>query len=524
MNEKVFIAVCIIAAIAPLFATYKHFHMLQQNSYYPSRYVKWLYDAYFMRLLLLTVIFCALSLVVKYNIVFSLIIISLYTVAQVFIAFYDRKKSIKRLVITARIKRLYSTALLVQIALFFATIYTKGMTRGIFFSVLILLCVFAPLLILISWLITYPFEKLISFYFISDAKRKINSVRGLKVIGVTGSYGKTSTKFILARILSEKYNVLATPQSYNTPMGVVKTIRESLRAQTQIFVCEMGAKNIGDIKEICDIVNPEIGIISAVGPQHLETFKTVENVFNTKFELYDACKNKGGKVYVNTDSKHIAENLGERECVGYSVSGNGVYAKDISYSREGSVFTICFMDGAEIKVSTKLLGKHNVLNITGAAAIAYDLGVTAEQIRFAISHLEPTEHRLELKGFVNGSVMIDDAYNANPEGCVEAVNVLASFSGMQKVIITPGLVELGDKEYDFNYKLGLAATKVCDHIILVGRRRAIPLNDAVSSTDFDLSRRHIVGSFKEAVEVLSTFADSNTVVLVENDLPDNYLN
>ena len=178
----------------------------------------------------------------------------------------------------------------------------------------------------------------------------------------------------------------------------------------------------------------------------------------------------------------------------------------------------------KIKVSTKLLGKHNVLNITGAAAIAYDLGVTAEQIRFAISHLEPTEHRLELKGFVNGSVMIDDAYNANPEGCVEAVNVLASFSGMQKVIITPGLVELGDKEYDFNYKLGLAATKVCDHIILVGRRRAIPLNDAVSSTDFDLSRRHIVGSFKEAVEVLSTFADSNTVVLVENDLPDNYLN
>ena len=524
MNEKVFIAVCIIAAITPLFATYKHFHMLQQNSYFPSRYMKWLYDSFFTRLLLLTVIFCALSLVVKYNIIFSLIIISLYAIAQVFVAFYDRKKSIKRLVVTARVKRLYITALLVQIALLFATIGTKNMTRGVFFSCLILLCVFAPLLVLISWLITYPIERLLSKYFVSDAKRILRGVRGLKVIGVTGSYGKTSTKFILARILSEKYNVLATPQSFNTPMGVVKTVRESMRAQTEIFVCEMGAKNKGDIEEICDIVNPDMGIISAVGPQHLETFKSIKNVFDTKFELYDACRKKGGKVYVNTDSRHLAENLGERECIAYSVSGNGVYAKNITYSREGSRFTICFADGTEILVQTKLLGKHNVLNITGAAAVAYDLGVTAEQIRYAISHLEATEHRLELKPFVAGSTMIDDAYNANPEGCVEAVNVLASFNGMKKVIITPGLVELGDKEYDFNYKLGLAAAKVCDHIILVGSRRAVPLNDAVSSTDFDLSRRHIVGSFKEAVEVLSTFADENTVVLVENDLPDNYLN
>ena len=524
MNEKIFIAVCIIAAITPLFAMYKHFHMLQQNSYYPSRYTKWLYDAYFTRLLLLTVIFCALTLLVKYDILYSLIIISVYAVAQIFIAFWDRKKSIKRLVITSRVCRLYTAALLVQFALFFATILTENLVRGVFFSVLILLSVFSPLLILISWGLTYPIEKLMSAIYIADAKRKLQSVAGLRVIGVTGSYGKTSTKFILARILSEKYNVLATPQSYNTPMGVVKTIRESLKARTQIFVCEMGAKNIGDIKEICDIVNPTDAIITSVGPQHLETFKTIENVFNTKFELYDACQKNGGRVYVNMDSRHIAENIGEKNCIGYSLNQGSVYAKNISYSREGSSFTIVFASGEKIDVSTKLLGRHNVLNIVGAAAIAYDLGVTAEQIRFAVSHLEPTEHRLELKNFVAGSLMIDDAYNANPEGCVEAVNVLSNFKGMKKVIITPGLVELGDKEYDFNYRLGLAAAKTCDYIILVGRRRAIPLNDAISKSDFDLSKRYIVGSFKEAVEVLSTFADSNTVVLVENDLPDNYLN
>ncbi len=524
INETVFTIVCIIAAIAPLFATYKHFHMLQQNSYFPKRYIKWLYEAYFVRLMVLTLVFCALSVVVRYNIVLELVIISLYTVAQVFVALYDYKKSIKRLVITARVKRLYTAALLIQVLLVVIIKNTVYMTRGVFFSILILLCVFSPLLVLLSWLITYPIEKLFSLYFIADAKRKLRNINGLKVIGVTGSYGKTSTKFILARILSEKFNVVATPQSYNTPMGVVKTIRESLRPQTQFFVCEMGAKNVGDIKEICDIVNPTDGIITSVGPQHLETFKSINNIFDTKFELYDACKKNGGKVYVNLNSKYIAENIADRDIIGYSVDSGHIYAKNISYSREGSAFTLVFPNNEEIPVTTKLLGRHNVLNIVGAAAISFDLGLTPQEIRFAVSRLEPTEHRLELKQFLGGSVMIDDAYNANPEGCVEAVNVLANFRGMKKVIITPGLVELGDKEYDFNYQLGLAAAKVCDTIILVGHRRAVPMKAAIDTTDFAASELHIVGSFKEALSIYTPIADSNTVVLIENDLPDNYLN
>ncbi len=524
INETIFTVVCIIAAIAPLFATYKHFHMLQQNSYFPKRYIKWLYDSYFVRLLILTIVFCALSVLVRYNIVLELIIISLYTLAQLLLAIYDYKTSIKKLVITARVKRLYTTALLVQVLLLVIIFNTKFITRGIFFSALILLCVFAPLLVILSWALTYPIEKLVARYFINDAKKKLDSMPNLKVIGVTGSYGKTSTKFILARILSEKYNVLATPQSYNTPMGVVKTIRESLRPQTQIFVCEMGAKNVGDIKEICDIVNPTDAVITSVGPQHLETFGTIENVFNTKFELYDACKNNGGKVYVNLGSKHISENIGDRDCIGYSINNGNIFAKNISFSREGASFTIVFSNGEEVSVKTKLLGKHNVLNIAGAAAVAFDLGLTPAEIRFAISRLEPTEHRLELKSFINGSLMIDDAYNANPEGCVEAVNVLANFKGMKKVIITPGLVELGEKEYDFNYQLGLAAAKVCDSVILVGRHRAIPMKNAIDTTDFPVSDVHIVSSFKEALEIYTPIADNNTVVLVENDLPDNYLN
>ncbi len=522
-DQAILTAVCIIAAIAPLFSSYRQLQMLQQNSYYPSRYLKWLYDSFFNRLLALTLVFCALSVVFKFSMIAELLVAIGYLLSQIYFAFIAAKKSIKKLVFTARIRRMLITEVVLCIALCVLAVSFVGVKQGIFFSLLILFSVFSPLLILLAWAINYPIEMLISKYYIKDAEKIIKSHPDLKVIGVTGSFGKTSTKFILSRILSEKYNVLATPKSYNTTMGVVRTVREQLRPQTQVFVCEMGAKNIGDIKEICDIVHPSIGVITAVGAQHLETFRNVGNVFKAKFELYDECARNSGKVYVNAESAELSSRLGSRVAIGYGIKNGSVYAKDVKFGREGASFTVC-LDDAEIPLKTKLLGKHSVINITGAAAVAYDLGVSPEQIRFAVAHLEPTEHRLEMKPSVAGSIMIDDAYNANPEGCIEAVNVLSHFKGMKKVIITPGLVELGEKEYDFNFKLGLAATKVCDEIILVGKKRSEPMDKAVRSTDFDTAHLHIVSSFAEAMQVLSSFADSNTVFLVENDLPDNYLN
>ena len=155
--------------------------------------------------------------------------------------------------------------------------------------------------------------------------------------------------------------------------------------------------------------------------------------------------------------------------------------------------------------------------------MAHYLGVSAEDIKFAVASLKPTEHRLEMKTSVNRSLLIDDAYNANPEGSLEAVNVLSTFEGMKKVIITPGLIELGEKEYTCNFKLGEAAAGTFDVVILVGQTRSKPLVEGVKSTDFNTDNLHIVGSFKEAMEIYSKIADNNTVVLLENDLPDNYL-
>lgn len=512
----------IAAGIAGLFSLVYQFQMLQQNSYFPSRYTNWVKSNLsgwtVFSFFIFTVLFC-----LKLNFI-QLIFCALFLGIQVRSCFELQKKSIKKLVFTGRIKRLFAAAILVLSVLTILYVLLPQNIVGVLASTVgFILSFLTPLLTYICWGLTYPIEKAMAGWFVSDAKKKLKQHPTLKVVGITGSYGKTSTKFILTRILSEKFNTLCTPHSFNTPMGVVRTIREQLKPQTQIFVCEMGAKNVGDIKEICDIVHPDYGIITSVGAQHLETFKSVDNVFKTKFELAQATKDT---VFVNGDSKDIISRLTENDEKLRIFGTDEVFdyfASAITSDRNGSRFDIKLGDET-VTLTTRLLGMHNTVNIVGAAALAFELGVSPSDIQFAVASLKPTEHRLEMKSGPMGSLMIDDAYNANPEGCLEAVRVLSSFDGMKKVIVTPGLIELGDKEYDCNYALGLEAAKYCDIIILVGKNRSKPMCDAAKDAGFDSEKLYVVSSFKEAMEIYSTFADDKTVVLLENDLPDNYLN
>lgn len=518
-----FLISLILSAVCGVFSLTRQFQMLQQNSYFPSRYTSWLKDnlptGTIFAYLLISVLMCFKLYLVQ--MIFSVLL----AVICILSAIKTQKKSIKKLVFTGRIKRLYSAAIIVLLVLLLSYILFNQSVLGRIPAVLLILLSFvSPLLTYISWALTYPIEKAMSKWYVNDAKRILKEHKNLKVIGITGSYGKTTTKFILTRILSEKFNTVCTPQSFNTPMGVVRTIREKLQPQTQIFVCEMGAKNVGDIKEICDIVYPDFGLITSVGAQHLETFKSVDNVFKTKFELADAVNEKNGKVFINGDSAEILNRADFGKFTVYGTDNKFNYtAENISYGRNGSEFDIKL--GAEtIHLTSRLLGLHSIINITGAAALAYELGVSADEIKYAVASLKPTEHRLEIKSSVNGSVMIDDAYNANPEGSIEAVRVLGSFDGMKKVIITPGLIELGEQEYDCNFRLGLETADKCDIIIFVGLNRSKPMVDAVNTTEFDKSKMFVAASFMEAMKIYSQFADSNTVLLIENDLPDNYLN
>ncbi len=514
----------ILLSASGIFSQWRQLQMLQQNSYFPSRYFSWFKSSYTVELALCAILYCAVStLYLNGKLLAILIISAALLIMRVIITVRLHKKSIKKLVFTGRIKRLLACefiilALLISLYGFFP----QALSGEIGLLITVMLSLVSPILTLLAWLLTLPIEKLFAAYYINDAKRILKNHRELTVIGITGSYGKTTTKFILNRILSEKFNTVCTPQSFNTPMGVVRTVRTMLKPQTQIFICEMGAKKRGDIKEICDIANPSYAIITSVGKQHLDTFKTEENIYKTKFELADHIKMHGIGCLANADSEGIKSRLDGRDDVVYFGENTEYFVKDICYNKSGSSFTLC-LDGNEIPVKTRLLGLHSISDILAACALAHILGVSNDEIKIAVGALVPTEHRLELKRFTKG-LMIDDAYNANPVGSLEAVRVLSSFEGMQKAIITPGLIELGEREYECNYALGLESTKSCDIIILVGKNRAKPILDAIATTNFPSEKVFVVSSFREALEVYLPLADDNSVVLIENDLPDNYLN
>ena len=232
----------------------------------------------------------------------------------------------------------------------------------------------------------------------------------------------------------------------------------------------------------------------------------MENIIKTKFELADYVAKKQGTMFLNCASEPVAKQRVEGSiCYGLD-HGLDAYATDVVYHEGGASFTVCVGE-ERIPLQTRLLGQHSILNLTVAVAVARYFDVPVKDIQFAVSTLKPTEHRLEVKGFVGGATMIDDAYNANPEGCLEAVNVLGRFENKQKIIITPGLVELGDREEQCNFDLGVRAGQVCDRIVLVGLKRSEPIANGVRSTGFPEDKLHIVASFKDAGATLSPMLD-----------------
>lgn len=528
-NSFFYALASLFAGVAAVFALTRQMQMFQQNSYFPRRYIPWLRENEKGKFIIRTAFFVLYALLnMEYQqgvkVIVCTALLFVYMIASIIGSIRVQKKSVIPLKFTPRVKRNY-WALGILVALI--TLLQYFVLGGVSYwalSLNVLLCLFPYATVLVLWALLYPAEKMITRHYINDAKRILASYGGrLKIIGVTGSFGKTGTKMILTAMLKERFNVLTTPKNFNTTMGVVRTVREYLEPQTEIFVCEMGAKKTGDIKEICDLVHPECGLITTVGPQHLDTFGDISNVFATKFELYDSVKLAGGELFACGDCEEIKNGIAEREVTLYGTSDNyGYFADNIVCSARGQTFDL-HLKGETVQITTKLLGNHNVLNIVGAAAVAHSLGVTPAQIKFAVSRLTAPEHRLEIKRYANGSTLIDDAYNSNPVGCLEACRVLAKFAPMKRVLITPGLVELGNEEYKHNYRLGSVAAECADYIILVGVKRSQPIKEGILAAGFDQSRLFVEASFMDAYNRFLEFADANTAVLIENDLPDNYL-
>ena len=499
--------------------------MLQQNSYRPSRYRAWLASSgdstSLWRLCGLVVFFIALSPFCKAAA--ADLLMSIF--GATLIVVLARRKYKKPLVMTARASRILAVALLLcALVAVLATVLFPGGVQAAVVALMGCYCLSHAIIIAANWLLK-PVEALITRRYVDDARRRLASMPDLRVVGITGSYGKTSTKHYLHRILSEQFDTLMTPGSYNTTLGVVRTVRELLKPYNEVFICEMGAKNPGDIREICDIVKPTMGIITAVGPQHLETFKTLQRVQATKFELADAIP-ASGTVIVNNDFEMIASRpVDNCRCLRYAVTADAPWrAQSVVYGPEGTTFTVCGPDGYELPLRTRLMGEANVSDLLAAVVCAHAMGVSDLKIAAAVASIEPVEHRLSVKRTAGGVTILDDAFNSNPVGSRMALEVLGSMKGGKRIVITPGMVELGAEQYELNFELGKTIARNADVAIIVSQTNREALTEGIRAAGrMPEESLHVVDTFAEAQQrVLPTILAKGDTVLYENDLPDTF--
>ena len=514
-----------LGAAAPLavgLCLVKYMHFFQLNSYKFAEHKGWIRrnvgPLSFTAILAVAV--ALFSLIPHY---IGWILSSLTCIVYALVSRPKSKSATKKpLVRTPRVKRMFTTEAIICLTFAYAWVCVLPQLFWIGMAILLL---FAPYLNLLANIINSPIEKAIANYYVNDAKKMLRSHPNLRVVGVTGSYGKTGTKYALTALLSEKFDVLMTPASYNTPMGVVKTIRSSLRATNEIFVCEMGAKYVGDIDELCRIVEPDIGIITSVGAQHLETFGSLDAIVKTKFELSDYLSSKGCKTVVGYDNENIKNEIDLNRSASDFIKCGEKDAdhtiSDVTADERGTSFTLTFSDGKSVRLTVSLLGAHNVSNVACAAAVAYELGMTPDEIRLAARRIESAPHRLELRRR-GKDLLIDDAYNANPAGTRAALDALSLIEGT-RIIVTPGMIELGEESERFNRRLGSDAAKICDYIVLVGERQTAPILAGAREEGFDPSRIRVFERVQDAIDFAFTLpTDTRRVVLIENDLPDNY--
>ena len=490
-------------------------HMFQLSSYRYSRYLRWLVPGNIIseKRFYALLVFVSAFLPNSWGLGFATSI-TLWAWVDAL-----REKFKTPLVYTMRVKRLFAANIILFAAITALSLLFAGKWAPVIIGAELVLSNF---IMLLANIVNTPIEKAINRHYYNDAKRIIESHKGLIIIGVTGSFGKTSTKNYLASVLAEKYNVLVTPGNFNTLLGVIRTIREHLRPYHQVFIVEMGAKQRNDIKEICDLVHPTIGIVTAVGEMHLETFKSVENIQDTKFELINSLPADGLGV-INNDSEYIKSYNGiTSRCriIKYAVDGNGDYkATDVVYGAGGVSFTL----GNE-QYNSRLLGAGNLLNILASIAVADHLGVPVNKQKNAIARLQPVEHRLSMK-VANGITVLDDAYNSNPQGAKMGLEVLKNFAvgeGNKRIVITPGFVEMGARQAAANQELGRTIAGSCDYAIIVNAVNREAIKSGLEEGGLPTGKYFLADSLNHAHAQLAQILRAGDVVLYENDLPDNF--
>jgi UDP-N-acetylmuramoyl-tripeptide--D-alanyl-D-alanine ligase len=305
------------------------------------------------------------------------------------------------------------------------------------------------------------------------------------------------------------------------------TINNKLSKFDDVFIAEMGAYVKGEINGLCKLVNPSYGIITSIGTAHLETFGSEENILNGKMELAEYLPSSGAVVLNYDDEKQRNYKFKKEDhakvlWVGLDNKDLDVTASNIKCSYKGTSFDVKFKGDSKIyKFETKLLGNHNVYNILQALALGHLFEIDVKDLIQAVKRVNVVEHRLEIKKFPT-FYQIDDAYNSNPVGAKSALDVLKLMDG-KKVVVTPGMVELGSKEDELNMEFGKQIACVADEVILIGERRTKPIYRGLTELKFREDHIHVLNDVRDAYTLLNSLKDDKDLyALFENDLPDTY--
>ncbi len=444
--------------------------------------------------------------------------------------------------LTKRIVRLLIIYLVLLVTLFIVKVkYINGFACANFSVFDIVLCM---VVMLIAITISYIIELIIKKHYVNIAVKKLKKYPNIIKIGIVGSYAKTSVKNILSQILSRSYNVVTTPKSYNTLLGIVKTIRELVDSKTEILILEIGADKNNDIKNILKIFDVNIGILTGITNQHLEKFKTLENLIKTKLYICDYINSKNGQLFLNAFDSVIIDNYlikfdksNNNIDNNTIVTDNNIYKSDtinklkecinfnqflvnnIIYEKKSVKFDINTNQNS-YSFETNLLGKHSLINISLCIAVALYLNVPINKISSALKHLKQTPHRMEIKKLTMGATLVDNSFNSNSVGFKYSLELLNSFDSKNKIVISPGLVELGPEQSIVNYNFGKSVGEygfdliICNYVNrddIEAGYRSVNDKDIVYYDNFS----------GELVSYLNTL-DETYSVLIENDLPSNY--
>ena len=345
----------------------------------------------------------------------------------------------KPLVLTSRVKRFLAILLFTTFAIDALVMFSETPVYGLFLP------------LIITYAITTLLEKMFFMSFKAKAKERLKTIKNLQIIAITASYGKTSIKNYLYQVLSKKFNVYMTPRSVNTIGGIVKDVNIDLPLDTQVYIAEAGARETGDIEEIVNFIEPQYAIIGSVGEQHIEYFKTLDNIIHTKMEILKSPKLVHGFVH---DSVPMLQ---------YDTITKYPSNLNITRSDLNGIWFDLSIDGQAEHFHAPILGSFNAINLTSVILMAKTLGMSLDEIKIALHNMKPVNHRLHLSKS-NGKLILDDSFNGNLEGMLEAVQIASTYEG-RKVIITPGLVE---STMEANVEFANAIDEVFDIIIITG--------------------------------------------------------